>query len=137
MNDKSSCSFLLLAINFLLLLRRIAGGCRRFILWIRLRSDSFHSHNVDKVISNIASAIDLRDPRPEEFDITKHSRYSVSLDGLGLRSECAQCVPFFPSYRLDVHVMERLTPLFAVAVEDWIHDHPHCHVWQMLAEHFM
>ena len=71
LKDERSTSFLLLNISFLLLLRRLIGNGRRFLRWLRLCNNSLGIHDVDKVIANIASAIDLGDTRSEEFRVTE------------------------------------------------------------------
>lgn len=59
LKHKRSSSFLLLNISFLLLLRRFICDTRRFLDWLRLCSNSFGIHDVDELISNIASAVNL------------------------------------------------------------------------------
>ena len=57
--DQHRISLLRLSISFLLRLSRSVGGGRWILGRFRLVSNSFDIHNVDQVISNIASAIDL------------------------------------------------------------------------------
>ena len=114
--------------------RRLAFRCCSFL------SNNLAVYNVDDIISNISGTVEFAEARPEEFGVTQHPVDPLASVIRGLRifgRGKIVDVPFFPSYRLDVHVLERLTPLLAVAAENRIHDHSHGHVWQMFAEHFM
>ena len=47
-----------------------------------LVSNSFDSHNVDEVVSNVARAIDFRDSRLEELGVAEHARRFIRISSL-------------------------------------------------------
>lgn len=73
---------LVLSIGFLHLLRRVFGVSGGLFRWFWLFSYSFGIYNVDEVIANIASTVDLGDSRLEEFGVMKHPSRSISIGNI-------------------------------------------------------
>ena len=96
--------------------------CRAWLL-----SDRPPFDNVDEMVTNVGCTVEFANSGVEELGITQHPAKIISncpdICGRGA------CLPFFSSYRLDVHLGESLGPLLAVAAEYRVHNHLHGHLW--------